>query len=59
VHYDRFLHVSWAYFTKHRKYLEENVAAVGITLTREDLARIEEVAAGERYADANMSVVNR
>ncbi|SRR5713226_4367244 len=50
--------------TKHRKYLEENVAAVGITLTREDLARIEEVtpkgvAAGERYADADMSVVNR
>ena len=48
--------------TKQRKYLEENVAAVGITLTREDLARIEEVApkgvaAGERYA--NMSVVNR
>src|SRR3984893_15444300 len=48
--------------TKHRKYLEENVAAVGITLTREDLARLEEVApkgeaAGERYA--NMSVVNR
>ena len=48
--------------TKHRKYLEENIAAVGITLTREDLARIEEiapkgVAAGERYA--NMSVVNR
>src|SRR5690348_11158323 len=48
--------------TKHRKYLEENVAAGGITLTREDLARIEEVApkgmaAGERYA--NMSTVNR
>src|SRR5258706_191610 len=48
--------------TKHRKYLEENVAAVGMTLTREDLARIEEVApkgvaAGERYAD--MSAVNR
>ena len=48
--------------TKHRKYLEENVAAVEIKLTKEDLARIEEVApkgvaAGERYA--NMSVVNR
>ena len=24
--------------TRHRKYLEENVAAVGIPLTREDLA---------------------
>jgi aryl-alcohol dehydrogenase-like predicted oxidoreductase len=48
--------------TKHRNYLEENVAAVGITLTSADLARIEEVApkgvaAGERYAD--MSAVNR
>ncbi len=48
--------------TKHRKYLEENVAAVEIKLTREDLARIEEVApkgvaAGERYA--NMGTVNR
>ena len=48
--------------TKHRNYLEENVAAVGITFTREDRARIEEVApkgvaAGERYAD--MSAVNR
>lgn len=48
--------------TKHRNYFQENIAAVGITLTREDLARIEEVApkgvaAGERYAD--MSVVNR
>ncbi len=47
--------------TKHRTYLEENVAAVGITLSSVDLARIEEVApkgitAGERYA--NMSEIN-
>jgi aryl-alcohol dehydrogenase-like predicted oxidoreductase len=48
--------------TKRRKYLEENVAAVEITLTEEDLRRIEEAApkgaaSGERYPD--MSTVNR
>ncbi len=48
--------------TKRRKYLEENLAAVGIALTDEDLRRIEEAApkggaSGERYAD--MSTVNR
>jgi Predicted oxidoreductases (related to aryl-alcohol dehydrogenases) len=48
--------------TKRRKNLEENVAALGITLTREDLQRIEEAApkgaaSGERYED--MSAVNR
>jgi aryl-alcohol dehydrogenase-like predicted oxidoreductase len=48
--------------TKRRKNLEENVAAVGITLTREDLKRIDEAApkgaaSGERYED--MSAVNR
>src|ERR1700735_22329 len=40
--------------TKRRKYLEENVAAVEVKLTKEDLARINEVfppdsAAGNRY----------
>ncbi|MDB5075518.1 MAG: Pyridoxine 4-dehydrogenase [Chloroflexi bacterium] len=48
--------------TTNRAHLEENVAATGIKLTREDLARIEVVAPkgatmGERYAD--MSSVNR
>ena len=48
--------------TKRREYLEENVAAADVTLTDEDLRRIEEVApkdvaAGERYAD--MSSVDR
>jgi len=47
--------------TKHVRYLEENVAAVDVELTADDLARIEEAfpkgaAAGERYAD--MSSVN-
>ncbi len=48
--------------TKRRKYLEENVAAVEITLTEAEIKRIDEVApkniaAGDRYAD--MSTVNR
>ena len=42
--------------TKHRTYLQENVAAVEIELSEEDLARIDEAAphgvtAGDRYAD--------
>jgi aryl-alcohol dehydrogenase-like predicted oxidoreductase len=50
--------------TKRRKYLEENAAAADITLTDEDLRRIEEVmpkgaAAGERYAEQQMRAVNR
>jgi aryl-alcohol dehydrogenase-like predicted oxidoreductase len=48
--------------TRHEKYLRENVAAVDIELSDEDLKRLEEVfpkgaAAGQRYAD--MSSVNR
>jgi aryl-alcohol dehydrogenase-like predicted oxidoreductase len=50
--------------TKRREYLEENVAAVDIELTEEELARIEEVApagvaAGGRYDEAGMQTVNR
>jgi aryl-alcohol dehydrogenase-like predicted oxidoreductase len=50
--------------TKRRKYLEENAAAADITLTEEDLRRIEEAmpkgsAAGERYAGRQMRSVNR
>jgi aryl-alcohol dehydrogenase-like predicted oxidoreductase len=42
--------------TKHVRYLEENVAALDVTLTDADPARLDEVAprgvaAGERYAD--------
>ena len=48
--------------TRHVEYLKENIAAVDIKLTDEDLDRLEEVApkeafAGNRYAD--MSTVNR
>jgi aryl-alcohol dehydrogenase-like predicted oxidoreductase len=50
--------------TKRRKYLEENAAAAGITLTSEDLRRIEDAmprgsVAGERYAEQQMRSVNR
>jgi len=50
--------------TKRRKYLEENVAALNVQLTPDDLARIEEiapkgVAAGERYPAAAMSSIGR
>ena len=45
--------------TKRRTYLEENVAALDVELTEEDLAVLDRVAPaqGERYAD--MSPVNR
>ncbi len=50
--------------TKRRKYLEENVAALDVKLTPEDLRRIDEiapknVAAGTRYPEAGMAAVNR
>ncbi|NEA43613.1 aldo/keto reductase [Streptomyces sp. SID11385] len=48
--------------TKRRTYLEQNVGALDVELTPEDLARIEaEVpkAAGERYDEAGMRTVNR
>lgn len=50
--------------TKRRKYLEENVAAVDVELTPEDLQRIDRVApkgvaAGMRYPESMMSTVNR
>jgi aryl-alcohol dehydrogenase-like predicted oxidoreductase len=48
--------------TKRMHYLDENLAAAGITLTDDDLSRIDEVApkggtAGDRYP--NMSSINR
>lgn len=47
--------------TKRVRYLEENAAAAGVSLTEDDLARIEEAApvgttAGDRYPD--MSTVH-
>jgi aryl-alcohol dehydrogenase-like predicted oxidoreductase len=50
--------------TKRRKYLEENVGALNVKLTPEDLRRVDEVAphgaaAGSRYPEAAMAAVNR
>jgi len=49
--------------TKRRKYLEENVAALGVQLTAKDLRRIDEIfptgaAAGLRYPEHMMNIVN-
>jgi aryl-alcohol dehydrogenase-like predicted oxidoreductase len=49
--------------TKRRKYLEENIAALDIKLSAEDLRRIDEIfptgaAAGLRYPEHMMSTVN-
>jgi aryl-alcohol dehydrogenase-like predicted oxidoreductase len=49
--------------TKRIIYLEENVAALGLKLTIEDLKRIDEisprgVAAGSRYPEPGMKLVN-
>lgn len=48
--------------TKRRTYLEQNAGAVGIELTKEDLARIDAElpqVSGERYDEAGMRAVNR
>jgi aryl-alcohol dehydrogenase-like predicted oxidoreductase len=50
--------------TKRRTYLEENVAAVGLELSAEELASIEETVpagevAGTRYSEASMTQLGR
>ena len=50
--------------TKRRKYLEENVKALDVTLSPDDLQQLEDIfpqgaAAGNRYPDAAMATVNR
>ena len=50
--------------TKRRKYLQENVGAIDVELTTEDLQRIDELApkdafAGSRYPEAMMKLLNR
>jgi len=49
--------------TKKRKYLEENVGAIDVKLTSDDLQRINELIksypiAGERYSEGGMKLVN-
>jgi aryl-alcohol dehydrogenase-like predicted oxidoreductase len=48
--------------TKRRRYLEENAGALEVTLTKEDLARIDSIippgaAAGTRYHEAGMKML--
>lgn len=50
--------------TKRRKYLQENIGALDVDLTSEDLARIDEVApqdafAGSRYPEAMMKLLGK
>ncbi len=50
--------------TKRRKWLEENIAALDVTLTEEDRLRLEAiaprgVAAGERYGEAMMNFMRK
>ena len=50
--------------TKRRKYLQENIGALDVDLTSEDLQRIDEVApkdafAGSRYPEAMMKLLRR
>ena len=50
--------------TKHRKYLDENVGALKLELSADDLRRIDEVVpqgavAGPRYPEAMMALVGR
>jgi len=50
--------------TKHRKYLEENIGALEVRLTAEELSRIDEVfpygaAAGARYPEHMMAIADR
>ena len=50
--------------TKHVRYLDENIGALEVTLTREDLDRLDAIlppgaAAGERYAAQAMAALNR
>jgi aryl-alcohol dehydrogenase-like predicted oxidoreductase len=50
--------------TKRRQYLEENIAAINVTLTPADLRRIDEIApkgaaAGDRYNPDAMRLIGR
>lgn len=50
--------------TKRRKYLEENLGALNLTLSQDDLRRIEDAfpfgaAAGERYPEQALAALNR
>ena len=49
--------------TKKRKYLEENAAAVDISLIEDDLQKIKDIIAshpniGQRYSEGSLKLVN-
>jgi aryl-alcohol dehydrogenase-like predicted oxidoreductase len=49
--------------TKHISYLDENIGALEVTLTDEDLKRLDDIlppgaAAGPRYPERSMATVN-
>jgi aryl-alcohol dehydrogenase-like predicted oxidoreductase len=49
--------------TRHRQYLDENIGALEVKLTSEDLRRLDEIlppgaAAGERYHERGMATLN-
>jgi len=50
--------------TKRRRYLDENIDALDVKLSEEELRRLDEIlppgaAAGERYHERGMESVNR
>jgi aryl-alcohol dehydrogenase-like predicted oxidoreductase len=50
--------------TKRAKYLDDNIAALDVKLTANELARLDEIlpagaASGDRYAPQGMATVNR
>ena len=50
--------------TKHRSYLEENIKALNVSLSKNELERIEKAfpchaTAGDRYPEQAMKAVNR
>ena len=50
--------------TKRRKYLEQNIGALDVALSREELGRIDRIlppgaASGPRYHEAGMATINR
>jgi len=50
--------------TKHIRYLDENIGALDVKLTSEDLKRLDEIlppgaAAGDRYHERGMETINR
>ena len=50
--------------TRHSRYLDDNIGALDVKLSEQDLARLDEIlppgaAAGDRYHAQGMAAVNR